>query len=116
MDDGYGHVYVYTVREETAPGYYTIVDGRTIINGKIPDEPESPPEEPPRYRTPPEFDEFTEEELEDLLDLFDYDTPLFGRPLGTGDEIPVYPFVFAGIGLVAVLVLVLGRKRGKNGV
>ena len=115
VDDGYGHVYVYTVREETAPGYYTIVDGRTIINGKIPDEPETPPEEPPRYRTPPEFDEFTEEELEDLLDLFDYDTPLFGRPLGTGDELPVYPFIFAGIGLTAVLLLVLlGRKRGRS--
>ena len=58
--------------------------------------------------------QMTEEQLEDLLDLFDYDTPLFGRPLGTGDEIPVYPFVFAGIGLTAVLVLLIGRRRRKN--
>ena len=113
VDDGYGHVYVYTVVEDPVPGYYSRVSGTSVANGEIPNEPEIPPETP-RYRTPPPFNDMTEEQLEDLLDLFDYATPLFGRPLGTGDEIPVYPFVFAGIGLTAVLVLLIGRRRRKN--
>ena len=55
-----------------------------------------------------------EEELEELLDLFDYGTPLFGM-LQTGDDIPAYPFVFGGIGLAALLALaLLSRKRKLN--
>ena len=100
VDDGYGHIYNYTVVEDSVPGYYTVVKGSTIINGIIPDEPK-----PPK----------TEEELEKVVDLFNHDTPLFDRPLGTGDVLPIYPFVFAGIGLAAVvLLLVLGRRRRRS--
>ena len=77
--------------------------------------PTAPP--PPRRRepTPPPFNQYTEEELEDFLTILDYDTPLVGM-LGTGDDLPVYPFVFGGIGLIAAAcALILGRKgKEKN--
>ena len=33
--------------------------------------------------------------------------------LGTGDELPLYPFVFGSIGLMALAVWMLLRKRGQ---
>jgi len=33
--------------------------------------------------------------------------------LGTGDELPLYPFVFGGLGLLALALLLALRKRGK---
>ena len=52
--------------------------------------------------------------MEDLIDLFDYMTPLWGM-LGTGDETPAYPYVFGGVGALAVVALAFfGRKRRKN--
>ena len=60
-------------------------------------------------------DLYNEEELEELIDLFDYGTPLWGGLLGTGDETPTYPYVFGGAGALALLALLLiGRKRRKN--
>ena len=59
----------------------------------------------------PRYEDYTEEELEELFDLFGYGTPLFGM-LDTGDETPAYPFVFAGIGVIALAVaLFIRRKR-----
>ena len=50
--------------------------------------------------------------MEELLDLFEYPTPLWGELMPTGDDTPIYPFIFGGIGVVAiVLLLVLGRRR-----
>ena len=58
------------------------------------------------------YEELSEENLEQLLDLYDYNTPLFGGLLGTGDKMPIYPFVFGGIGVAAVLLLIIfGRRR-----
>ena len=54
----------------------------------------------------PKFERMTEEEFEDLLDMLDYGTPLWGM-LGTGDETPAYPFVFAGIGAAAIIALIV---------
>ena len=138
-DDGYGHHYTYTVHEDGVPGYYARQDGSNFSNYRLPggdvppgqpgrpwepgqpgqpgQPPESPYYQPPipeRYTptTPPPFREKTEEELEELIDIFDYDTPLWGGLLGTGDDMPVYPFIFAGIGVAALLVLFLfGRRR-----
>ncbi len=121
------------------PGYYARQDGSNFSNYRLPggdvppgqpgrpwepgqpgqpgQPPESPYYQPPipeRYTptTPPPFREKTEEELEELIDIFDYDTPLWGGLLGTGDDMPVYPFIFAGIGVAALLVLFLfGRRR-----
>ena len=62
----------------------------------------------------PNFGSKSEGELEDLFDLFDYNTPLWGM-MGTGDETPVYPYVFGGAGVLAVVaLLVFGKKRKKS--
>ena len=53
--------------------------------------------------------------MDELMDMLDYDTPLWGQLLGTGDKTPVYPFVFGGIGVLAIIALVVfGRKRRKK--
>ena len=47
-----------------------------------------------------------------MIEIMDYDTPLWGGLMDTGDDIPVYPFVFAGLGLLALAALAaLGRKK-----
>ena len=60
-----------------------------------------------------------EEELEDLVDLFDYGTPLWGELLKTGDETPIYPFIFGGVGVAALAALILltvfGKKKKEEG-
>ena len=105
MDDGYGNRYNYTVREDGVAGYYMRQSGTSITNSRLPADTEPPP-----------FEELTEEELEELLELVDYNTPLFGQLLGTGDDIPVYPFIAGGVGLAAVLVfLILGKKQKRAG-
>ena len=105
-DDGYGNPFEYAVRESAVSGYYAWIDGYDIVNRLIPDEPDIP-----EGKTPP-FERFTEEKLEELLEIFDYNTPLWGTLLQTGDEMPVYPFVFAGIGCAAVILLIaLGRRK-----
>ena len=111
-DNGYGTTYTYMVREDTVPGYFQQVDGYDITNSRLPDPP--PPDEPPR-RTPPEYSRKTEEELEGLIELFDYDTPLWGGLLQTGDETPLYAYIFGGVGIAAAIALgvliVIQRKR-----
>ena len=54
----------------------------------------------------------TEEELEGLVEIGDYDTPLWGGLLQTGDDLPAYPFVSGGIGVLALVVL--DRKKRKK--
>ena len=100
-DDGYGHRYTYTIREEAEDGYFMRQNGYDLSNTKLP----APP--PP----PPPLEDETEEELEELVDLFDYDTPLFGM-MKTGEETPMWPFISAAVGLLAILTLILmGRKK-----
>ena len=104
----------YVVSGTTANGSLTILgdkkyavklSGTSITNSRLPGDTEPPP-----------FEELTEEELEELLELVDYNTPLFGQLLGTGDDIPVYPFIAGGVGLAAVLVfLILGKKQKRAG-
>ena len=125
LDDGYGLSYTYSIREDPIAGYFQRYDGFNITNTRLPEPPPPPepenPDEPPvprRITPPPPFEEQTEEELEELLDLFDYGTPLFGI-LPTGDDMPIYPFIFGGIGLGAIgalLVLMLkSKKKGQKG-
>ena len=131
VDDGYGNIYEYTVREDGVPGYFSRADGMNLTNTSLtPDKPTAPgtPNNPDSPYTPtgnipnrktstprPPFEGFDEEMMDDLLDMLDYGTPLWGGLLGTGDETPVYPYVFGGVGLLAVLaLLVFGKKRGKK--
>ena len=117
-DDGYGHVYTYTIDEETVPGYYKRVNGLNLTNGllpggNVPNVPDEPTEIQERGGTPaPNYEGLSDEELEDLFDMFGYGTPLYGM-LGTGDQTPLYPFVFGGIGLLALALYMALRKRGK---
>jgi len=64
----------------------------------------------------PSFEERSEEELEELFDLFGYGTPLWGQLLGTGDETPIYPYIFGGVGVLAVALLLIltGKRRRKT--
>ena len=122
LDDGYGNHYTYSITEDPVPGYFTQLQGYNFVNTKLPDrtpdKPDIPPEEkPPERHTmtpPPPFTGESEEELEELLELPMYGTPLAGM-LGTGDETPLYPYLFAGAGALAVIaVFLLGRKRKRN--
>lgn len=110
-DDGYGHTYTYEISEQMVSGYYAQTSGFDLVNVRIPTRERGTPPEP---RTPP-FEEFPEEELEELIDIFDYDVPLWGGLLKTGAETPLYPFVFGGIGALALIILlVFGRKKKKG--
>ena len=55
--------------------------------------------------------ETTEENFEELMDILDYDTPLYGQLLQTGDEIPSEIYISFSIGILALLILVLLRKK-----
>jgi hypothetical protein len=60
----------------------------------------------------PDFSQYTEEELEELLDIWGYETPLYGALLPTGDEIPIWVWGAGGIGsLSALLALFLKKKK-----
>ena len=111
-DDGYGNTYTYTIREDAVEGYYSRINGMNVTNGiiEIPEIPDKPEKPVPNRQL---FNNLTDEELEDLMFLGDYGTPLFGQLLGTGDETPMYPFVFGGIGLLALALLLVSKKRRK---
>lgn len=107
VDDGYGNKHTYTLREEAVEGYFSRIKGLDANNTRLP--PEEPPETP--KKEPTKFEKLTVEELDELTDLFDYDTPLWGTLLGTGDETPVWPYAFAGIGALALIALLAMNRR-----
>ena len=111
MDDGYGTAYKYTISEVQVNGYITTMSGYNIINTRTTE----------GTRTPTTTDTNrppitgNTENLENLVDILDYETPLWGDLLGTGQkEAPVEPYVFGGAGMLAIgLALVLGKRRRK---
>ncbi|MBQ8110446.1 MAG: Cna B-type domain-containing protein, partial [Clostridia bacterium] len=129
MDDGYGNEYTYELREDAVPGYFSRINGMDVLNKLLaydrPDEPgpngdnDTPyvpkgRNEVPSRRTGtgrPGYEKYTEEELEELFDLFGYGTPLWGGLMPTGDEVPAYPFIFGGIGVMALGALLIISKR-----
>ncbi|MBQ8159933.1 MAG: Cna B-type domain-containing protein [Clostridia bacterium] len=119
VDDGYGHHYQYLILEDPVEGYVMDRVGYDLINRMItpPENPEEPPEEPPvtTRENPPDFFNPSFGSPDELFELLDYDTPLWGGLLGTGDETPAYPYIFGGAGLLIVaLLLILGKKREKK--
>ena len=116
VDTGYGNDYQYEVREDAVPGYFSISDGLNLTNKLFdksrPFRDENPVESRKTKTRRPNFKGMTEEEFDDLLDMFDYATPLWGM-LGTGDETPVYPFVFGGVGVIALIGLLISRRKRK---
>ena len=124
-DDGYGNTYKYSLREDSVRGYFTRFNGNTeVINELLITSTTTTSRYTPmgvvvvesrNSGTPvPRFEDKTESELEELFDLFDYDTPLWGM-LGTGDETPVWPYAFGGAGALALVgAIVLAAKRRKK--
>lgn len=55
-----------------------------------------------------------EEELEDLVDLFEYGTPLYGALLPTGDNIPLYSIIFTIMGFLSILLFFIVNKKIKG--
>lgn len=58
----------------------------------------------------PHFENLTEEELEELLDLFDYQVPLYGDLLQTGDEVPPYVYVSMFFAVIFLVVSMYIKK------
>ncbi|MBR6890389.1 MAG: Cna B-type domain-containing protein, partial [Clostridia bacterium] len=135
VDDGYGNLYTYELREDGVPGYYPKVDGMDVLNTLLMkerpkgDETESERPDSGNTDTPkglktvenrdtgtptPSFEEMTEAEMEELFDMFGYDTPLWGM-MGTGDETPAWPWAFGGAGALALIALaILTRRRRRT--
>ena len=105
-NDGFGDYYTYTVSEQLVSGYWPRVDGYDLYNTIHTEEPD-----PNVY----DLRKMNENELEELVTIMDYGVPLWGGLLGTGDEIPAYPVVFGGIGLLALAAyIVLNRKTKRT--
>ena len=127
VDTGYGTEFVYEVREDAVPGYFSRSNGLNLTNKLLFEEKpngeaggsDNPFEDTLQVKSRntrtrrPKFERMGAEEFDDLLDILDYGTPLFGM-LGTGDEIPAYTFVFGGIGTAALVALLLTRKKRRN--
>lgn len=110
LDDGYGHDYEYEVREDGVKGYFATYDEGTITNVALP-----VAEKKDVGTRVPNLEGITQEELESLVDVSNYTTPLTGGLLPTGDETPIAPFAFALAGLAALLVLALADRRRIKG-
>ena len=106
MDDGYGHAYTYTFQEHPVAGYYMRMADGVILNARIPDHLTETQDAYP-------FDSFTAEELEELIHVFDYSTPLYNI-LGTGNEIPLYIYLAGAAGLTALVLLIFLTIRQKR--
>ena len=103
-NDGFGNYYTYSVGEQMVAGYWLRVEGYDLYNTLFTEE------EPGIFG----MRNMNEGELEELLTLLGYEVPLWGGLLGTGDELPAYPFVFGGCGLLALAAyIVLNRKSKK---
>ncbi|NLO85886.1 MAG: Cna B-type domain-containing protein [Clostridiales bacterium] len=95
LSNGYGKAYTYSIKEDVVLGYIAKVEGYNLINTIVTKPPGNPPKDP-----------------KDSIARLDGETPLYGGLLKTGDEMPIYPFVFGGIGLLAAIAaIILGRKK-----
>lgn len=116
--DETGELYNYTISEKPVSGYYSTINDYDITNTILPNVVDNVYTEPDGtmsivvaragLSTMPLR---TEQELSDLITLLDYAVPLWGGLLGTGDEIPVYPYIFMGIGFTALFILLYINKK-----
>jgi LPXTG-motif cell wall-anchored protein len=104
--DGLTTTYTYAISEKMVPGYVRSVNGSDLTNTYVPPlVPKDTPKKPP----------YTPENWEKLITLLDEEIPLYGGLLKTGEEIPLYPFVFGGIGLLALAAVLLADRRKRKG-
>ena len=125
-DDGLGVDYTYEIREDGVAGYYAQIEGANVTNvlllSEEPRNQDNAGDMPKGVTslenwntgTPqPGFGDLSEDEIEELFDVFGYGTPLWGI-MPTGDETPAWPMAFAGAGALALIaVFILTRKRRK---
>ena len=103
IDEQTGNAYTYTISEQLVSGYYGYASGYDLVNVLVPEKTSVEPRSIPI------------EELELLVKLYDYETPMYGALLGTGLEVPAYPFVAGAVGMMALLAFVcLSRKRKED--
>ena len=106
--DGLMTAYTYTINERAVPNYAHSVNGYNLTNTYVP-----PSEEPPTE--PKEKPKYTPENWEELVTFLDAEVPLYGGLLKTGEDTPLYPYVFGGLGLLALILSTLsGRRRRKR--
>lgn len=55
------------------------------------------------------FANMTEEELEELIDIMDYEIPLYGM-LQTGDGVPIWVFISVIIGFMCIGIYIISSK------
>ena len=109
--DPAGNPYRYTIGEHTVSGYVGRTEGFNLVNELM----DGPDTFDPTSQSGFVGTGLTEEQLESGAMLFDYGAELWSDLLETGDELPIYPFIFGGIGVAAVVVLlVLSRKKKKE--
>ena len=65
-------------------------------------------EKNPKPKRSSPFKGLTEEQFDELLDMPDYETPLYGM-LQTGDETPSYVFYLLAIGIICILLLIFHK-------
>jgi LPXTG-motif cell wall-anchored protein len=101
--------YAYTVNERAVASYARSVRDFNLTNTYVPPPSEEPPTEIKKKPT------YTPENWEELVTLLDAEVPLYGGLLKTGEETPLYPYVFGGLGLLALIAAALsGRRRRKR--
>ena len=81
-----GKAYAYTIAEVNVPGYFVITKDYDLINTLLPQSADLPRRNAAWSK--PDFSGYTREELSDLVNLYNYQTPLYGGLLSTGDETP----------------------------
>ena len=101
MDDGYGNEYVYTVRAEGIEGYFGWMDGYNIHMTRLVRTPENGGDSEGAMTSaeqaqvlenrhtgtpPPDFSALLEDDLAEMIEVMEYDIPLWGSLLGTGDR------------------------------
>ena len=110
LDLSTGAEYVYTISEQPVGSYYGRTVNTDLVNTYMPDG-TTFVEEPAGYVG----GQLTEEGLEAGIMLPGYESGLTDPLKQTGDDTPVYPFVFGGVGVAAVIAaLVVGRKKKKK--
>lgn len=58
------------------------------------------------------FANMTEEELEELIDIMDYEVPLYGDLLATGDEVPIWVFISIIISVICISIYFILKNSG----